>query len=257
VKLIITPTFTKYERYCDTLVLLMDQMWPGHPEIWFFTDGSGISHKNTIQIPNANWTQILHDGLQQLRSTYPDLKHVYLVLEDLYPLWACRGDTLEQTRRVAEEAELDVVFFFADGSTPDIDSEILLYDLKLQVLPSWYRYYTSLQPALWKFDYLMEVTEYALARGIGNPWEFEFINLGKTHYKSVYDWPCPFSGLFKEGRVNLNALRHLKAKGFGRFRRQLLAQYVRQLPGYAANAAAGRLRRGLTRVLHAGSGKLQ
>jgi hypothetical protein len=251
VSLILTPTYTRYERYCDTLVRLMDRMWPQHPEIWFLTDGNGISYKNTIQIPNGNWTQVLNGGLKRIRSVYPDLQYAYLILEDLYPLWECDADTLAQNYGASWKAGLDLVLFYPPGRSPDIDGEVDVRGVQFETLASDFRYYTSLQPALWKFDYLMDVSEHALNRGVKTPWQFEFINLGRRHYKSSYDWPCAFSGLFHEGRVNLEAVRQLNIREFSGLRRRLMAEYVRQLPAHAVRTIAGKLSRGVTRAIRA------
>lgn len=249
--LIITPTYRRYECYCDTLVRLMDRMWPDHPEIWFLTDGSGISHKNTIRFPNANWTQILNGGLKQIRSVYPELKYAYLILEDLYPVWCCNPDTLSASYEAACKAELDLVFFYPDGGKPVTDGHIDIHGVRFQTMATDFKYYTSLQPALWKFDYLMEVSEYAIRERIDNPWQFEFMNLGRKHYKASYDWPCAFSGFFHEGRVNLEAVRQLKIREFSGLRRRLMAEYVRQLPAHAVRIIAGKLSRGATRAIRA------
>jgi hypothetical protein len=227
----------------------MDRMWPGHPEIWFLTDGNGISYKNTIRVHDGNWTQVLHGGLTQLYAAYCDLKYVYLILEDLYPLSECHSGKLAQDYKATTEAELDLVFFYPHGPAPAVERELSICGTGFQPMVSDFPYYTSLQPALWKFDYLMEVSEYAIATGIDNPWKFEFINLGRRHYKSFYEWPSAFSGLFRDGRVNLQALRLLKAKEFSGLRRQLMVEYMRSVPSHMVGVARGKISRGLTRAL--------
>jgi hypothetical protein len=249
--LILSPTHSKYEPWCDTLVKLMDQMWPGHPELWFLTDGNGIRHPNTLSFAGANWTQILHRGLLEIRSRYPELKYVYLILEDLFPLGPCDTQLLDRTLEVAQRAKLDVVLFFTEGCLPDVDSEVTVEGLRLRPLSGSFRYHSSLQPALWRLDYLLEVTAHAMAQGITDPWAFEFINLGRRHYKSPYHWPCVFSGLFFEGRVNWPAIGRIQAREFSAFRFRLLALYLRQWPGYRFRTIFGKLRRGVARAVRA------
>jgi hypothetical protein len=242
--LIITPTYSRNERYCDTLVRLMDRMWPGHPEIWFLTDGDGITHKNTLRFPGANWTQILHRGLAQIHSMFLDLEDVYLILEDLYPLWECQGETLAHIQQAAKRSDFGVVLFFAHQCQPfaegerAIDGALTIDGVRLERLSPRYVYYSSLQPALWDLEHLMSVTDYALRNNVHDPWGFEFINLGgPAHYMSEYHWPCIFGGLFTEGRVNLRAVRHLSGGEFAGFRRSLFIEYLQQLPGYTIGKA--------------------
>ena len=240
--LIITPTYSRNERYCDTLVRLMDHMWPEHPEIWFLTDGNTIAHENTIQFPGANWIQILHGGVSQLRSRYPDARHVYLILEDLYPVWECREETLSQIHRAALEASLNVVFFFAYQCQPPVEGAVAAGGVTFHEMSREFQYYTSLQPALWNLDYLLTVCEHALQAGLETAWEFEWINLGRRHHVAEYHWPCIFNGLFTQGRVNLEAVRQLKAKPFSGFKRQLLMEFIGDLPRHSFQAAVTRSR---------------
>jgi hypothetical protein len=256
--LIITPTYSRNERYCDTLVRLMDRMWPGHPEIWFLTDGNTIAHKNTIRFPGASWTQILHGGLNQIRSRFPDLEDVYLILEDLYPLWECQGETLARIHQAARKTAFGAVLFFTHECQPlaggerAIDGELRTDGVRFERLSLRYSHYSSLQPALWNLEHLMSVTEYALRNNLHDPWHFECINMGgRIHYMSEYHWPCIFGGLFTEGRVNLKAVRQLKNREFSGFKRSLLIEYFQQLPAHAIQRASRGMQRRCVQFLEA------
>jgi hypothetical protein len=256
--LIITPTYSRNERYCDTLVQLMDRMWPGHPDIWFLTDGNTIAHKNTIRFPGANWTQILHSGLKQIRSMFPEIGDVYVILEDLYPLWECQAETLARVHQAARKTAFGAVLFFTHECQPmaggerAIDGELTIDGVRFERLSPRYSHYSSLQPALWNLEHLMSVTEYALRNNLHDPWRFEFINLGsRVHYMSEYHWPCIFGGLFSEGRVNLKAVRRLAGDEFAGFRRRLLVEYWQQMPGFALRRTIRGVRGRYNRVLGA------
>jgi hypothetical protein len=229
----------------------MDYMWPGHPEIWFLTDGDTIAHQTTIQFPGANWIEILHGGLTKLRSRYPEMEYVYLILEDLYPVWECQAETLSMIHRAALDGSFDVVLLFAHRCRPPVGPAISAGGVTFYELSPGYQYYNSLQPALWKLDYLLAACEHALHKGIETAWEFEWLNLGRTHYVAEYHWPCIFNGLFTQGRVNLGAVRRLKAKPFAKFRRQLVTEYILDLPRYGFQVAITKSRHVWNRFVNA------
>lgn len=147
--ILVTPTHYRNEKYCDLLVELVKHMWPHHPEIWFLTDtrgGQGIRYANKIKIESDQWVAVLIAGLKRLKDKYPGLEYIYLVLEDLYPLWRCSDSDLIEIQKVAVKNQMGCVFF----TTFDFN-----WDLRVEVdgrsfykIPADFPFYSQLQPAI-------------------------------------------------------------------------------------------------------------
>lgn len=205
---IITPTYFYRDKFSAPLLELLDHVWPGHPEVWFITDGGGIRHKNVLQVISRDWVRRLHDGLKRFKQYHPQDRFIYLIIEDNYPLWDL---DLEQVRDVEETAitnDYNCVVFppyeFTLGTKIPTKKGFLLE------VPKTFITYNQIQPSIWKLDHLIQTCELALEKGISDCWNFEFL-VTSGHYVSSYWWPNVKDGLFQHGGfVNREAVQKIK-----------------------------------------------
>ena len=222
---IVTPTYWRYEKYCDVALALMDSMWPGHPRVWFIADGQGIKYDKKICIDSTSWTVRLKKGLERLKELYPEIEYLYLIIEDLYPLWPCSVKQILEIQKLVLNNKMNYVSFptydWGGKETVEIDG-ITLYKMILKSHP----YYSQLQPAIWKFSHLMETCDYALKNDIQDCWSFEFIAISDDHYVARYQWPSIISGFLICDGVNWRAIGKIKSKEGARLRQMLIRNYL-------------------------------
>jgi len=216
------------ERYCPILAAHLDEMWPRHAPV-FFALPAGRSAPYTRAIPSAarTWTATLLNGLEYLRDAH-GAKHVFVLLEDHFPLWPCAEDVLHETFAIVEAEDLKCVFFTKyewpwQSTRHWIDEEGRVIGWRridvtrfrghrMARMPLDFFRYNQCQPAIWNLDYYIGIVREAVRRGIGDPWKFEAYTMPEQaqHYVSEYRWPSWENGYLSSGRIDWRAVRLMK-----------------------------------------------
>lgn len=222
---IITTTYHQYEKYCDCLIDFVNQMWPGHPPIWLITDRGNIKYKQTICVDSQNWVYRLQEGLKQVKNLSLNISYVYLILEDLYPLWRCNPAEITKIQNLTLAHNLDCVSFipYDWGKSEDF---LEIAGKKLFKVPQSFYFYNQIQPALWKLNHLTAMCELALEKGINDCWEFEHLVSSAQHYVAEYRWPTIWGGFKLNRYVNLMAIMKIELPAGRRLAGMLLGDFM-------------------------------
>lgn len=229
--LVVTPVYSRTERYCGPLMELVDKTWPGHPDIWFVTDGNGVKNFNCIKVKSTCWVESLRDGLLELRKRFPDLQYVYLVLEDFYPLWAFDTMELSKVQKAVVKHQLKHVTLPTYEYLESTEKR-RFDDVELYPVPSSFTFYSQLQPAIWNFNHLLSTCEEALNNKIHNAWAFERIVGQETHYVSLCRWPSVLNGFMEQRRINRKAFSRISFPEGRALKTMLVRDYLLDLPAY-------------------------
>jgi hypothetical protein len=176
---------------------------------------------------------ILTQGLRHLKKAFPEIGYVYLILEDLYPLWPCSVENLSEIQETVLKDQINCVSFVTYDFDRSKLEEVQIGNHVLYKTPKAFRYYNQLQPSIWKFNHLLETCEYALRNSIYDCWSFERI-VTDDRYITDCPWPNVLNGLLtRGGRVNLNAIKKIKEPEGAKLKRMLIRNYIFQCPRYA------------------------
>jgi hypothetical protein len=227
---IVIPTYSKNEKYCNLVVDFLNSVWVNHPEVWFLTDGTAINSSNVIRIESDNWIEILYYGLIELKNRYNSLEYIYLILEDLIPLWELSHIELLNIERIARHHKLKCVSFTTYDGDWGSHNLVEIEGINLYKVPTSFSFYSQLQPAIWELDHLINTCKFALDNKKLDPWSFEYIVLNEQHYVAEYPWTSIMNGFLVSGRVNLEAIWKIQLPEGKALRKQLLKDYLLDLP---------------------------
>jgi hypothetical protein len=189
----------------------------------FLTDG-GAAGPDIFVEDETSFVPLLERGLARLRSEFPDLTHVFHMLEDHCPLRLCDARQIQRVLGEAKRHNLSAVSFvtyewpweltdaseYSDGLVRTWRSiEVASFGCeKFAVVPRKFFRYFQLQPSVWRCDYLEWACAEALRLGITDPWRFEAMQLpmAEQHYVSFYRWPTAHHGFLAQGRINPAAI---------------------------------------------------
>ncbi|QSJ15276.1 hypothetical protein JYQ62_25965 [Nostoc sp. UHCC 0702] len=223
--ILILLTYHGYEKYCNYFVEYLKYSWPNHPEIWFLTDGGNINHPNVITVKSDKWLIVLYEGLKQLTNKYNNLDYAYLVLEDLIPLKPISHSHLTKIENIIYQHQLKCVSFVVYPHKYLGDNIVRLDDINLYQVPRSFLEYSQLQPAIWHINHLLDTCQYALDKGLLDPWSFEKIVLDEEHYVSEYYWPSIFNGFLHGKHPVWKAIWQIKIPEGKQFQYQLIYDY--------------------------------
>lgn len=215
---ILVSTYARNEAYLDLVRHAFTRNWPQHPPLWVLTDGPpGDSGDNSgggtrdepdiIRVPRADFVTVLANGLTALDARQPGLDRIYLILEDLCPLWPVDAAALEALAAGAAAAGIDAVAFptfpWRRREAPRSVAGQTLYRV-----PEAFPFPNQLQPGLWRLAYLADLVEGLRRAGVTDPWHFEKHRLDgqRPHYVAALGWPSVHHGFLRGGRVNPGAL---------------------------------------------------
>lgn len=224
--ILIILTFHGYEKYCNAFLEYLKYTWPNHPEIWFLTDGKTIGYPNVISIDSDQWLIVLHEGLKQIKNIYPQLDYAYLVLEDLIPLVKVSNSHLAKVESIITKHQLDCVSFVVYDHKYLGNDMMEIDGISFYRLPPDFPFYSQLQPAIWKVEYLQEICQHAYEQKTLDPWSFEKIFLGKQHYVSEYSWPSVMHGFLHAKHPVWEAIWKIKTPEGTKFRNNLIREYI-------------------------------
>ncbi len=193
--LIVTPTYRAVAKYCNRVLPLLEAFWTDHPPVIFLSDNDNLDSKH-IFVKRANsWLEILFHGLLSIKASNPDITHIFLLLDDHYPLRACDEELIAINFDVALRNDLACVSFvtyvwpwtttecvdYPDGMIRTwrrIDTR-RFHDCEMATVPNNFFRYFQLQPSLWQFDYLIDICREAYEAQCSDPWSFESFTYSK------------------------------------------------------------------------------
>lgn len=228
--LILAPTFHVYEKYCDALIELLNENWPGHPDVYFFSDkrsNNKVKYKKIIRSDRSQWPFVVLNGCKEIKNKYPEVSKILLLNEEGFPLYKIDDVKLLEMLNISYNYSKKYIYFPCYDNNWKFSEEI--QGQYFCSTPKNYQYYTQLGPAFWDINYLINTCEYAIANDILSPWKFELIVTEEEHLISDYKWPTVADGLFKDGFVNKNALKLLSNKR-SQLRRQLQLTVFKEKP---------------------------
>jgi hypothetical protein len=252
------------ERNASYLPFVLDitrRHWPGHPEITLATDGGNLSGMSTqvVTISNATWVEVLLGALKDLKARARSL-YVFVLLEDLCPLHQCNKHVIELAFMALQRSDAGVIQFSCFDLPLDSGAEAgghwVPYDwsrnstvncdtFRIYTFPRDFSHYFSLQPGIWRVEYLISACEIALSRGQTTPWAFEELRweAARPHFVSNYMWPSTHHGFMLHGKPNPGAIAAMNVSVCGALRKQLIADAFGGPYKYLAWRTANRLRK--------------
>jgi len=209
--IILSPTYSKNEKYCDILISLLDNYWPNHPKLYFVTDsGDNIKYENKIITENTKWVEMLYESLITLKQIESSCDYIFLILEDLFPIWDMDYNDLNKYLEISKKSNLNYVSFLTFDADWGKDNYRQFFGKDFYFIHNNFNYHSQLQPALWKYDHLIKTLEYALENKINDPWKFEFIKFSDDHYVADFRWPNILNGLLVGNLINYEALEKIQ-----------------------------------------------
>jgi hypothetical protein len=241
---IVTPTHSGVAKYYNELLPLLDAFWPDHPPAIVFSDSNDLKKSDVVVKSGTNWLDILLSGLLCVRKTRPEIRYVFLLLDDHYPLRGCEPGLIAANFDAAVNNRLGCISFVTYRwpwtSTEHIDypdgmirtwryiDVTWLNGCEMARVPLNFFRYFQLQPSFWDLDYLIEVCREAFERQCLDPWSFESLSYGKArqHYISRYAWPSVHHGFLARGKVNPEAIDFIQMPQGREFRSLLLRESI-------------------------------
>ncbi|MEM7696055.1 MAG: hypothetical protein AAF318_16520 [Pseudomonadota bacterium] len=215
---LLIATHAKNARFIPAVLQTVGQHWPGHPPATVLTDG-GFEGDNVVSFPGLHFIALLAAGVEALgaRTASPP-SHIYLMLEDLCPLWPVDVATLRTVEAAALAADLPVVHFHFKPRRRWKRKDILcgpgeeewVDGAKLFRWAPGFRGKNALQVSLWRRTHLAELCARMVRDGVDDPWTFEIADnpLADTHRVSALRWPTVTHGFTQLGKVNHRAVRN-------------------------------------------------
>ena len=84
-----TPTYSGVAKYFARVFSLFDLFWPNHPQVVILCEDENLGTKNATIGKENTWLDNLFRGLLSIKSSNPKVTHVFMLLDDHYPLRAC------------------------------------------------------------------------------------------------------------------------------------------------------------------------
>jgi hypothetical protein len=242
--IIVTPTYHRVAKYCNLILHLLDAFWPNHPSVIFLSDHDGLSVDNIFVKPTSNWLDIFYNGLVAIKSSNPEITHVFLLLDDHYPLRHCDEDLISAIYAATVNNELACVSYVTYAWPWSITEKIDYPDGMIRTwrkidiagfdncemarVPAKFFRYFQLQPSFWQLDYLIDICREAYEKQCFDPWRFESFAYSKPrqHYISRYKWPSVHHGFLSQGKINPEAIDFIQMPEGRGVRRLLLKEAI-------------------------------
>lgn len=209
--LLLVLTYSRMEQYLPEVLQNLDQFWPNRPDTFVVTDGS-FDGANVIRAEHSDFAVLLQAAVREVRRRAPEKQMVFLLLEDLCPLWPVDELLLDRLQAVVRESGGKALCLhwwnrprvpWKDGRWPHA-SELSVAGVQLVRMAKYYRCYNALTPGLWDLDHLEDVIDRKVGAGKLSPWLFER-PLGKEepdHYVVDGVWPTLRHGFRHKGEAN-------------------------------------------------------
>ena len=173
---ILVSTFDRYEALARWTVDRIRKEWPEHPPVFF----SGLScctpESLGFEGDSKDWMSVTLQAAEALQSR--GFSHAYLILDDHPPFGNCNPCFLnEKLPRLASQINAAHISLLGYGQHRKQEGLVEVFDvIRLERLPSSYRWKFSLHPGLWNLADLQFLLEQRMAQYVGReltPWNFE------------------------------------------------------------------------------------
>jgi hypothetical protein len=173
---ILVSTFDRYEALARWTEDRIHKEWPEHPPVFF----SGLSWCTPESLgfegDSKDWMSVTIQATQALRAR--GFSHAYLLLDDHPPVGKCNAPFLnEKLPRLALQINAAHISLLGYGQHRKQEGLVEVFDgIRLERLPSSYRWKFSLHPGLWNLADLQFLLEQRMAQYAGRertPWNFE------------------------------------------------------------------------------------
>jgi|GEM_PF-1408205 len=155
----------KYRHLWENFDILFKRYWQLKTKNIFVSETIKIQYKDYISVtPGANlqWTDIMLKGLNEIKTPY-----VCLILEDYYLTEPITSKFIREHIQMLEHHNADKILF--DRLYPPGIYELKHLENNLYIFNQHSDYLNSVQPAIWKTEYLKHLLESHSC----NPWQFE------------------------------------------------------------------------------------
>ncbi|MCV2875278.1 hypothetical protein OE810_03305 [Rhodobacteraceae bacterium XHP0102] len=208
---LLVMTYSKMEKYLPAIRQNLDLFWPNRPDMLIATDGQAEG-EDVFVGTSASFLGLLSEALHELRLRFPKVQYVFLLLEDLCPLAPVDDARLSEAFRILKGAGGQYMLNHWptkrhrpwDDENWDISQSLSEGRTRLMPMSRRYETYNSLVACIWRMDYLEQLIDAKLARGIADPWGFEryLDGVQEQHYLLENAWPTFANGFMIAGSVN-------------------------------------------------------
>lgn len=241
---LLVTTCAKNEKYMADVLALIEAHWPDHPPLTVASDnGAGLPRRDAATVvAGGTWVELLLAAVLDIRRRHPT-PYIAFLLEDLCPQSAVDAAILSTSLAVLREGRAGMVsmscfdlywaFDESGARVPDQqDCDWGQYpverheDLRFRRMPDAYKYYFSVQPAIWRTDYLIEACRAAIAQGIASPWQFEEMRWSGAcaHVIADYIWPAMHHGFLLQGAPNRHGIASITSHAGRPLRQRLIRE---------------------------------
>lgn len=215
---LLIATCEKHERFIPAVRDTLKLHWPTHPPATVLTDGRLVG-EGVYCRPGLSFVALLHAGLERLGARSPVPSHVYLMLEDLCPLWPVDMAYLARLEAAAVGGDLPAVhmLFKPRRAWPRRDFAPTAERIGGVELYRWSDRYVpknALVATLWQRAALASLCKRMLDAGVSDPWTFEAAPnpASVAHRVATLRWPTVKHGFLRKGALNPRAVRDLKVR---------------------------------------------
>ena len=155
----------KYNHLWKNFDILFKRYWHLDTKNVFVSETIKMPYKNYISVTpgiNLQWTDIMLQGLNEIKTPY-----VCLILEDYYLTEPITSKFIREHIQILEKHNADKIMF--DKIYPPDIYTLKYLENNLYVFEPHSDYLNSVQPAIWKTEYLAHLLRVQSC----NPWQFE------------------------------------------------------------------------------------
>lgn len=241
---LLVTTCAKNEKYMADVLALIEAHWPDHPPLTVASDHGAELPRGDIAtvLAPGSWVELLLAAVLDIRRRDP-VAYVAFLLEDLCPqvavdtaVFATASAALrESAAGMVSMSCFDLYWVFDESGARVPDQQNCDWghypverhgDLRFRRMPDAYKYYFSVQPSIWRIDYLIEACEAALAQGIASPWQFEEMRWSgaRPHLVADYIWPAMHHGFLLQGAPNRHGIASITSHAGRPLRQRLIRE---------------------------------
>ena len=157
--------YDPYKDVWDHYFELIEKYWPNRPKTYLATNELVPDYNNVTVLPagkNAEWSKKVSDALPQI-----DTEYVILLLEDFFTTSSVNNSNIDELVEYMDTYQLNYCKLLNQSK---IRGKVFAGKKYLRVIDKNADYGISLQPGIWRKDFLSEL----VGTGNYNAWIFEF-----------------------------------------------------------------------------------
>ncbi len=226
---IILCTYSKNEKYIDSCIKVLDELWIDHPEIIVFSDRGNFEHRQKAIGTSRGWVPMMAECLDESIKVgaIGVNEETVLLLEDHVPHRPVSGSLMLELGAFLRKNANTYLNLAGHGK-----GKLLARMSACSVHSLEFHAFSSLHPAIWSVVHLRAALDAALESGAHSPWQFEKSRIpDAVHYTTGEEvWHSPHGGFLWEGMVNRPALATMRSGTLIYLRRRLVSKFVAELP---------------------------